>query len=125
MVTIQDIVIFLLIVVGGVAFEAVTQQLYFKLSGKKIRKYHFSWSKSFYLLIPIFLAIGMYILKFGSSLLTVYMVFALVGTFLEWTIGYFYHQIIGQRLWTYHRYDLGGYTSLLSIPLWGLAKVFA
>ncbi|NCN82752.1 MAG: hypothetical protein GW947_02180 [Candidatus Pacebacteria bacterium] len=123
MVTIQDIIIFLSMVVGGVVFEAATQQLYFKLSGKKIRIYHFSWSKYFYLLLPTFLAVGIYISKFGSSLMTVYLFFALVGTFLEWTIGYFYHQIMGQRLWSYHRYSLGGYTSLLSIPLWGMAGI--
>jgi len=57
----------------------------------------------------------------GSQLLLVCLSFALVGTFLEWLIGFFYHKIVGQKLWTYHRYSLSGYTSLLSIPLWGLA----
>lgn len=123
MITIQDILIFFCMVLGGVALEAVTQHLYFKLTHKKMRRYHFSWSKYFYLLLPSFLTVGLYAAKFGSSLLAIYLFFAAVGTVLEWTIGFFYHQMLGQRLWSYHRYSLGGYTSFLSIPLWGLAGV--
>ena len=60
------------------------------------------------------------VLRVGASLIYVFLIFSLVGTFLEGLIGYFYHNIVGQRLWTYHRYALKGYTSFLSIPIWGL-----
>lgn len=59
----------------------------------------------------------------GLSVLQVYLVFALVGTFLEWIIGFMYRQIVGEKLWSYHRYAIAEYTSFLSIPIWGLAGV--
>ncbi len=123
MVTVTDVVIFILIVAGGIMLESIFQQLYFKYTGKKLKKYHFSWSKYFCLLIPIIIAVVLYTIKFSASIVIVFLLFSLIGTFLEWLIGYLYHAIMGQRLWTYHRKSIGGYTSLLSIPLWGLAGV--
>ena len=116
-----DFFIFLLLVVGGVIFEKLAQIAYFKITNKKFKEHHFSFSRYIYLLIFPLLATFIMIQRTGSQLLLVCLSFALVGTFLEWLIGFFYHKIVGQKLWTYHRYSLSGYTSLLSIPLWGLA----
>jgi len=54
----------------------------------------------------------------------VFLIFAGVGTALEWLVGFSFHMVMGQRLWTYYKYNINTYTSLLSIPLWGIAGVF-
>jgi len=61
--------------------------------------------------------------KFGYSPLFVFALFAFWGTLLEGLVGFSYHMIVGQRLWTYHRYGIYGYTSLLSVPIWGLLGI--
>ena len=50
-----------------------------------------------------------------------------VGPLLEWTIGWFYHQINAKRLWTYQRSVISQrhkYTSYMIIPFWGGCLVF-
>jgi hypothetical protein len=123
MVTIFDLLFFLFIIIGGILLEMIFQQLYFKISGKKLKKNYFSWSKYFFMLIPISIAIALYTFKFGSSITKVFMIFSIIGTCFEWAIGFLYHQIMGQRLWTYHNYSIQGYSSFLTIPLWGTAGV--
>lgn len=47
----------------------------------------------------------------------------LVGALFELVMGFLYHRILGHRLWTYHRHSIGGYTSWLAVPMWGIAGV--
>lgn len=42
---------------------------------------------------------------------------------LEWLVGFSYRVIMGENMWTYHRLELYGFTSFLSLPLWGLIGV--
>jgi uncharacterized membrane protein len=53
----------------------------------------------------------------------VFLFFAVIGTFMEWLIGFAYENVVGKILWTYDKFNINGYTSYLSIPLWGIAGV--
>jgi len=81
----------------------------------------FTFQRYFYYLSLPILIILYYLRDLGSNIALIVLAFAFFGTLAEWIIGYSYHRIVGSRLWTYHRLALGGYTSLLSFPLWGLA----
>lgn len=119
----NDLLLFFFLAVGGVVLEEFVQNLYFKLAKKKFKEHRFSFSRYIYLLLFPLLATLVILQRNDTKLLMVFLTFSLFGTFLEWLIGFFYHKIVGQRLWTYHRYSWSGYTSWLSIPLWGLAGV--
>ncbi|EKE00060.1 MAG: hypothetical protein ACD_22C00100G0024 [uncultured bacterium] len=117
----KEFILFLVLVVWSVVVETVVQKLYYKKTNKKFKTNHFSYSKYFYYLLGPLLGFVLLTFRVGVSVIYAFLAFAFVGTILEWLIGFFYRQIVGQRLWTYHRYDLSGYTSWLCIPLWGLA----
>lgn len=121
---VSDLVLFFLLVFGGVILEEIAQNLYLKLTSEKLKVHHFSFSRYVYLLVLPIIAVIVIAQRVGMHLLNVFFIFAFVGTFLEWLIGFFYHHIVGQRLWTYHRYSISGYTSLLSVPLWGIGGIF-
>jgi uncharacterized membrane protein len=116
-------IIFLTLAIGGSLLEKILDRLYRKLTKKKYRINHFAFSRYIYLLLmPIIGVISSWYLV-GSSIITIFITFSLIGPFFEWIIGYAYNSIVGQRLWTYHRYAVNGYTSLLTIPFWGLGGV--
>lgn len=119
----NSLFLFLSMVVVGVGLESVAVKSYYLITKTHYKEHHFSWGKYLFLLsFPLF-ATGYAIFREGSSLINVFIIFSFVGTLLELLIGLAYHKIVGQRLWTYHKYTLSEYTSLLSIPLWGLAGV--
>lgn len=118
------VIIFLALTIGGLTIEAVFTQFHYLLFRKHFKQYHFKFSRYlFYLLFPI-IAIVYSLIYTGSTIIYIFLIFSVVGTALEWLAGFTYHMVVGQRLWTYHRFSIGGYTSLLSIPLWGLGGVF-
>lgn len=107
----------------GYFIEIGFSKLHFIVTKKHYKTHHFSLGKYLYFIfIPTFGAWVVYN-AYGHSILYAFGLFAIVGTLIEFLLGMFYDKIIGQRLWTYHRYAIGGYTSLLSIPLWGFAGV--
>lgn len=115
--------IFLGLVIGGFLLESLAFQFHFLTTGKHYKKYHFTFGRYLYYLIAPITAVIFAISQSGIYLLNIFLIFSLVGTILEWLAGFAYHMIVGQRLWTYHRYSVGGYTSLFSIPLWGLGGI--
>lgn len=115
--------IFVLVALGGLALEVFLSQVYLSFFKQHIKIYHFALARYLLLLIPPLLAFLILVARIGLSPLNAFFVFMLVGTICEWLIGYFYQKLIGQRLWTYHRFSIQGYTSLLSIPIWGCAGV--
>jgi hypothetical protein len=119
----SNLIIFLGIIVFGVGIEVFLSKIYFHEEGgakKKHQIIHFKFSRYLFLLsIPLLGVILMYFIV-GISILESFFLFALLGTGLEYLVGYCYQAVVGQRLWTYYKYSLGEYTSLLSIPLWGL-----
>jgi hypothetical protein len=57
------------------------------------------------------------------GLVIVFAASMLVGIILEWLLGYYFRRIVGFELWSYRGPGSQRYTSLLVLPLWGLAGV--
>lgn len=119
----QLFLIYFFAVSGGALLEALLFYAHKKVTGKLHKTYHFSLARFLGLLFFPLLATGTMLWFTGGQLVMVFLVFSVVGTVLEWTLGFCYQQIVGQRLWTYHRFPISGHTSLLSIPFWGIAGV--
>lgn len=120
----STVTIFLILTIGGLIIESVFSQFHYLIYKKHFKSYHFKFSRYlFYLLFPM-VAIFFSFIYTDLTLIYIFFIFSLVGTALEWLAGFAYHMVVGQRLWTYHRFSIGGYTSFLSIPLWGLGGVF-
>lgn len=84
---------------------------------------NFSWWRFIALLSIPLITVFILSLSHGSIVWWIYGGFSLVGSILEWLIGFSYHKLMGHKLWQYQQYSVHGYTSWLSIPLWGLAGV--
>lgn len=112
--------LFSVIIVFGVGVEVGISWL-FPRAKIKIKKFNII-RYLFLLLFPI-LGIILMVYRSGMVMAIVFAAFSISGMVIEGLIGFAYHQILGHRLWTYHRLDLSGYTSLLSVPLWGMAGV--
>ena len=118
-----NLLLFLSMAIGGVLLEIIVMKAHYLISKSHYKEHHFTYRKYiFFLSFPLIAALVI-VQREGLSVINVFITFAVLGTFLEWFIGYGYHKILGQRLWTYHRYGLTKYTSLLSIPIWGLAGI--
>lgn len=58
-----------------------------------------------------------------AQILLLFLVSAVVGFLFEYGFGFAYHKTLNQRLWVYQRMSIDGYTSVLSLPVWGIAGV--
>lgn len=112
---------FFTLIVSGLGLEILFSKAFYKLTNNPYKTHHFSFGKYIYFLLFPFIIILVYLKGNNLDLLGIFVTFSLLGTLSEWLIGFFYHSIVGQRLWTYHRYPITKYTSLLSIPMWGIA----
>lgn len=117
------VAIYLGLIIGGFIIESLVSQTHFLLFGKQFKKYHYKFGRYlFYLMFPVVALV--FSLFFASpEVLSIFLAFSVIGPALEWLAGFSYHMVVGQRLWTYHRYSIGGYTSFFTIPLWGLAGI--
>lgn len=89
------------------------------LYGRKTKR--FRWSEYIAIIIlPIILVIVLAIIV-DSRILSLFVVSCAVGFFLEYLVGLVYHKTLNRRLWEYKRLSINGYSSLLSIPIWGVA----
>ena len=117
--------VYLLALVIGLLFEISLTKLHHHLSKRGYTEHRFSIGKYFFLLSFPFVATVSVVPFAGWKFVAILISFSVVGAFLEWLTGWSYHQVVGQKLWTYHRYPIGGgYTSVLTLPLWGLAGGF-
>lgn len=117
-----NLILFLSLVVLGVGVEAILSKIYFRSHGKH-QVVHFKLSRYLFLLfVPLAGVIFMSYLV-GFSVWKFFLIFMILGTVLEYCIGYSYKIIVGQRLWQYNKYSINGHTSLLALPLWGLCGV--
>ena len=90
--------------------------------GKRTKK--FLW-REYWVMVsaPILGTIGLTYF-FGWTPIKMFILGVIILPALEWSTGHTYHKIIGSRLWFYTRYPLpGGYTSYLTLPIWGSAMV--
>ena len=115
----NNFLVFTGFVFGGVLLEIITLKLL--VPGKK--RTDFSIGRYFYLLLLPFTGVIVLFGRAGLIILQVFLTFSVVGAVFEWLIGLSYHKIVGERLWSYHRYSITKYTSWLSLPLWGLLGV--
>lgn len=91
------------------------------LFGRKTKE--FKWSE--YVVLIAAPVIGSLSLAyfFGKGIIHLFVISSIVGFALEYIIGFAYHKTLNKRLWTYDRYSVGGYTSFLTFPMWGVAGI--
>jgi hypothetical protein len=87
-----------------------------RISGFRVHKYFLI------LLLPMLGVVGL-VNFFGKDILYFYILSCILGFILEGLYGWVYHKTQGERFWKYYRYTVGGHTSFLTPPLWGLAGV--
>jgi len=109
----------LLIITAEFLLESYFARKYDKHKWFKV--HHFSLLKYLIFFGIPFATILLYSWQYQKNIIYAFLTFAVIGTFLEWIIGYAYNAVEGKRLWTYHSFNINKYTSWLSIPLWGLA----
>ena len=91
------------------------------LYGRSVKR--FRWSEYIALLAtPVGICLWIAYVH-GIKVLYLFAASAIVGFFLEFGLGLAYHKTLNRRLWTYSRYSVGGYTSWLTLPMWGVAGV--
>jgi len=83
----------------------------------------FRWSEYIAIIIWPLLAVVGFAIFVDVKMLSLFFVSCAVGFLFEYLVGLVYHRTLNKRLWTYNRLSVQGYTSLLSIPLWGVAGI--
>jgi uncharacterized membrane protein len=91
------------------------------LYGRKTKR--FRWSEYMAILIWPVLFVVAFAYFFNVRIFILFLISSFVGFVLEYVVGLTYHKTLNRRLWNYGRLSIGGYTSLLSIPIWGVAGV--
>lgn len=91
------------------------------LYGHKTKK--FRWSEYFAIIFWPLLFVLFLSYSVDSKILGLFIVGSAVGFVLEYILGLTYYKVLNQKLWRYNRLSINGYTSLLSIPIWGIACV--
>lgn len=91
------------------------------LYGHKTKR--FRWSE--YIAITIWPLLGIFVFAYliDIKILLLFVVSSFVGFILEYMAGLVYHKTLNKKLWEYKRLSLNGYTSLLTIPVWGFMGV--
>ncbi|MDP2930301.1 MAG: hypothetical protein Q8N56_01685 [bacterium] len=83
----------------------------------------FRWGEYLAIIAAPILFIVFMAIYFDKKILSVFVASAIVGFILEGIVGFVYEKVIGKRLWTYNYLSVRGHTSILSIPIWGIAGV--
>lgn len=91
------------------------------LYGRKTTQ--FRWREYLAMIGAPLLFILYLIFYFDRRILLIFLVSATIGFVAEWTVSYVYEKVLGKKLWTYNQLSINGHTSILSIPLWGIAGV--
>ncbi len=116
--------IYVFMFLASLVVDVFFERIYFLITKSHYKEHHFTLSRYLMSLLVPFVVILVLVLHLGYTYLNVFISAAIFGTILEWLVGWWFHQIMGTRLWTYHRYSITRYTSFLSIPIWGIAGVF-
>lgn len=92
------------------------------LYGRRVRR--FRWSEYVAILsVPTLCSFSL-IYFYGVKIIYFFFASCVVGFVLEYLLGLAYHKTLNRRLWAYNdRFNLSGYTSLLTVPIWGCAGV--
>lgn len=84
----------------------------------------FSWKEYAVLVIATIISVVPIMVTYGKSTLLLFALSILFGLTLEHLVGYLLHKSLKRHIWRYYRFTLGGYTSLLIAPFWGMAGLF-
>ncbi len=97
--------------------------MYFaSLYGRRIKR--FRWVEYVLLLATPIVASLSLSYSYGVKIFYLFIASAIVGFILEYALGRIYHITLNRRLWFYQKYNVaGGYTSYLTIPIWGVAGI--
>lgn len=89
--------------------------------GRKTKEW--KWSEYFFMATAPFA--GMILLTYfeGIEILIFFLLSSFIGFIAEYTLGLLCEKTLGRRLWVYKKLNLGGHTSLLSLPFWGGAGI--
>lgn len=91
------------------------------LYGRKTKR--FRWSEYVALLAaPVLGSLGLSYF-YGIKIIYFFVESSIIGFIFEYGIGRAYHMTLNKRLWTYGKYSVEGYTSLLTFPLWGVGGI--
>ncbi len=71
------------------------------------------------LVVPVLGCLGLTYF-FGTTFVVFFFASCLVGTMFEYVFGFAFHRVLGEHFWKYDRMSIGGYTSVLAPPLWGV-----
>jgi len=111
-----------LIVWGTIFISIVLMGFYLAyVYGHKTRK--FRWSEYIAIIIWPVLCVILMAIFIDIKVLVMFLISSGIGFILEYILGFTYHRVLNKRLWKYKRLSVGGYTSLLTIPIWGVAGV--
>lgn len=91
------------------------------LYGRKTKR--FRWSEYIAIIILPIISIFAFAYLIDVKIINLFIIGSFFGFVLEYILGLTYHKTLNKRLWTYDRFSIQGYTSLLSIPIWGIATV--
>ncbi|MBI3558975.1 hypothetical protein HY085_01135 [Candidatus Gottesmanbacteria bacterium] len=116
-------VIFALMLIVGIVLEYILEKTHLLVFKKKHKTHYFPVSKFLYFLIFPLISILFVASQLQIPIILGFLIFSIVGTTAEYFLGYSFYQIVGRKLWTYHTYPIGGYTSWLSVPLWGVGGI--
>lgn len=111
-----------IILLGIVSLTTVLSFFLAYEHGKKEKK--FSWVEYALLALSAILATVPVALTYGLRILLLFGISIVLGMLMEHVIGFLCHKTLKRHIWRYYRYTLGGYTSLLIAPFWGMAGVF-
>lgn len=115
----KNFLLFFTMFVAGVFLEIVIAEGYYYFSKKHLRTNHYSIGKYLFLLLFPMIGVLLLIGRQGLGIVSSFLIFAVIGASLETLIGFAYHKVVGQRLWTFHKFPIWQYTSWLSLPIWG------
>lgn len=109
-------------VTGGVCEYLLAMAIdFFEKKPLRLAKKYSLGKKVSLFLLPIWGLIALLFLKGSGSYVSLFIISALIGTFLEGLTGYLIYKIFGVRLWIYNHGKLGQFTSMYSLPYWGSA----
>lgn len=91
------------------------------LYGRRTKQ--FLWREYWAIVIWPLLSVLAFAYFVDVKIIILFLVSCLVGFLFEYLTGLTYYLTLSKRLWVYSRLSIGGHTSLLSIPLWGIAGV--
>lgn len=91
------------------------------LYGRKTKQ--FRWSEYIAIIVLPIISIFAFAYFIDIKIISLFVISSFFGFVLEYIAGLTYHKTLNKRLWVYDRFSIQGYTSLLSIPLWGIGGV--